>query len=223
MVCRELRCLNLPRRCSWFWAQSALNEHGVYIDLHDGTSQGGSVVYVERASMVNSVFDMMAEVESAEALSARLRTQRSDISFIWTVADASPNGFSAETSPAVTLLRESRDEILAVVNSFLDPNWGIHVRDTASNSLTRHRNLRARATEARGDIDYQKMMDIFDLRLFNQDGTFKKNGGATKPTNQDVDLTVYQIATKPATREVWLKVPRKTKWRYVDLKKLFAD
>ena len=97
------------------------------------------------------------------------------------------------------------------------------MRDTASNSLTRYRNLRARATEARGTIDHQKMMDIFDLRLFNQDGTFKKNGGATKPTNQDVDLTVYQIVTKPATREVWLKVPLKTKWRYVDLKRLFAD
>ena len=87
--------------------------------------------------------------------------------------------------------------------------------DTASDSLTRYRNLRARATEAKGSIDAGRMVDIFDPRLFNPDGTLKEGGGATKPTNQDVDLTVQQIATKPSTREVWLKVPLKTKWRHV--------
>lgn len=216
----KLANVNWP---GWFWAQSAINDAGVYIDLHDGTGSGGSVVYLERSSLINSVLDMMAEVDNAEALGRRLRTHRADISFIWTVADASPIGFSAETSPAASLRRDAENDLLAVVNSFLDPDWGLHVRDTASNSLTRYRNLHERATEARGTIDIGKMMDIFDLNLFNPDGTFKESGGATKPTNQDVDLTVYQIATKPATREVWLKVPLKTKWRHVDLKKLFED
>ena len=31
-----------------------------------------------------------------------------------------------------------------------------------------------------------------DLRTFNEDGTHAENGGATKPTKQDADSTVYQ-------------------------------
>jgi hypothetical protein len=40
---------------------TALNEQGVYLDIHDGTSMGGSVVYEERPSSLNGLADLMAE------------------------------------------------------------------------------------------------------------------------------------------------------------------
>jgi len=68
---------------------------------------------------------------------------------------------------------------LGMVNTFLNPDWGIHKRDTASNSLTHLKNVRERAAEALGEIDAEKMMEIFDLPLFNEDGTFREKGGPT--------------------------------------------
>jgi len=165
----------------------------------------------------------MAECSSAEALSTRFRSRRPDISFIWTVADATPNGFSFEAATADVLRRNAEQDTLVVVNTFLNPDWGLHVRDTVSNSLTRLKNLRARAEESHGSIDTAKMMEIFDMRLFNEDGTFKENGGVTKPTKQDADLTVYQVVTDPAKLQMWIKVPLKTQWRQIDLERMFKN
>ena len=59
--------------------------------------------------------------------------------------------------------------------------------------------------------------------LFNEDGTFKENGGATKPTKQDADLTNYQVVSDLTNLELWVKLPAlKTEWRHLDLKQLFA-
>ena len=59
--------------------------------------------------------------------------------------------------------------------------------------------------------------------LFNDDGTFKENGGATKPELFDADITVHQIVTDLSARIVWLKVPQKTGWREVDLNAVFTS
>ena len=83
--------------------------------------------------------------------------------------------------------------------------------------------MTARADEAHGKIDAAKMREIFDIPLFNQDGTFKENGGATKPKNQDVDLTNYQVVADLKSLDVWLKLSALgTDWRHVDLKQLFV-
>jgi len=52
-------------------------------------------------------------------------------------------------------------------------------------------------------------------------GTFRDDGGVTKPTKQDADVIDHQIVTSPSDLEVWMKIPLKTAWRHVDLKKLF--
>jgi hypothetical protein len=49
--------------------------------------------------------------------------------------------------------------------------------------------------------------------LFNDDGTFKENGGATKPKKFDADITVHQIVTDRSELKLWLKIPQKTDWR----------
>ena len=206
----------------WLWAMTAVNEKGVYVDVHDGTSMGGSVVFIDRPSFVNSVLDIMAESDSAETVSRRFNGLRNDASWIWTIADASPNGFSYETPPYDSRRRDAGGDTLAVVNTFLNPDWGMHTRDTVSNSLKRYENLTDRLAESHGQIDAEKAMEIFDRPLFNPDGTFKENGGPTKPTKLDADITDHQIVTDLGKLQVWLKIPQKTQWRHVDLKALFA-
>ena len=206
----------------WLWAMSAINDKGVYVDVHDGTSMGGMVVSAERPSFINAVIDFLAECDTSADLSNRFNGTRTDVAFIWTVADATGDCFSFETNLAENRRRDPDANVLAVVNTFLNPDWGYHARDTVSHSLERNENLRARAADHHGTIEADTMMDIFDIPLFNDDGTFKENGGPTKPTKQDADLTNHQIVTNPKTLDVWLKIPLKTEWRHVDLKTLFV-
>ena len=212
--------LNWP---GMLFAASAVNNKGVYADLHDGTSMGGNIVCVDRSSFVNAVFDMMAECDHAEAVSNRFNSQRNDLSWIWTIADSTPNGFSFECPNWDNRRRNPDGDTLTVVNTYMNLDWGIHKRETLSNSLRRFDNLNARLAESHGKIDATKAMDIFDTPLFNEDGTFKENGGATKPKKFDADITVHQIVTDLSELKVWLKIPQKTDWREVDLKKLFTD
>lgn len=207
----------------WLWAATAINDRGVYVDLHDGTAMGGMVVSVDRPSFAAVALDILAECVTSADLSNRFNGSRTDVSFIWTVADQTGDCFSYETSTlADNRRRNPEGTSLAVVNSFFDPDWGLHVRDTVSHSLERYSNLQARSADAHGQIDANRMMDIFDLRLFNDDGTLKKDGGVTKPTEQDADLTNYQFVTSPSTLDVWMKIPLQTEWRHVDLKALFV-
>jgi len=206
----------------WGFAQSILNDKGVYTDMHDGTSMGGQVVSVDRPSFANAMFDWLVESSSAEAIGTRFGGARTDVPFIWGIADKGGNCFSVETALYANMRVDPTASYLGVVNSFLNPNWGVHLRDTVSNSLTRLKNVRERADEALGRIDAAKMMEIFDLPLFNEDGTFRAKGGPTKVTVQDVDLTNYQIVTDLNALQVWLKIPQKGDWRHIDLKAMFA-
>ncbi|MEM8644624.1 MAG: hypothetical protein AAGF09_07065 [Pseudomonadota bacterium] len=66
------------------------------------------------------------------------------------------------------------------------------------------------------------MRQIFDLPLFNEDGSFRENGGATKPTKIDADLTNWQNVVDMKTLETWIKLPTISGWINVDMPKLFS-
>ncbi len=93
-----------------------------------------------------------------------------------------------------------------------------------SNSLRRYSNVSDRLAEHKGKVDADVVRQIMDLRLFNEDGTFVENGGATKPTNQDADITTHQIVADVKRRQLWLKVPVPdyfVDWTHVDLNELW--
>ena len=208
----------------WTFALTGLNDKGVYTDMHDGSSMGGQVLSADRPSFMHQVFDFLSDSDTASAMTLRYNATRVDFPSIWGVADPSGDINAIETTLYDSRKRLPEGDFITVVNTHLLPDWGIQARDTISNSLTRYKNLMARAEEAKGKIDAAKMREIFDLSLFNEDGTFKKNGGATKPTKQDADLTNYTVVTDLNTLEMWIKLPPpevKTDWRYIDLKKLF--
>ncbi|WP_416838740.1 C45 family autoproteolytic acyltransferase/hydolase [Haloferax sp. DFSO52] len=207
----------------WICASTLINDKGVYADVHDGTSMGGAVVAIDRPSFLLEMMDFVADCSTAEAMSYRFNGTLTDAPIIWLIADKSGECFSYETTLYEHRRRDPDDSTFVTVNTFMNPDWGLHKRDTVSNSLTRYKNLTERAQDSHGEIDSEKMMEIFDTPLFNEDGTFREHGGATKPTKQDADLTTHQIVTDLNGLDIWVKIPLRTEWRHVDLSVLFNE
>ena len=98
-------------------------------------------------------------------------------------------------------------------------------RETVSNSIQRFENMTARLAENKGKVNAEMVRNLMDLRLFNEDGTFAENGGATKPTKQDADSTNYQTVFDVKRRQLWMKVPAPdyfADWTHFDLNELFG-
>ena len=202
---------------------TAINEKGVYLDLHDGTSMGGSVVFIERPSILNQLTDFMSESPTMDALVARLNSNLLSASMILSIADENGAGSMECSSLAGNRLRTEQGDAIAVVNTFLGETWGLGKRETVSNSLRRYANMNDRLAENKGKVNDQVVREIFDLTLFNPDGTFKENGGATKPIKQDADVTNYQMVCDINKRLVWLKTPSPDyfrDWTFIDLNEL---
>jgi hypothetical protein len=203
---------------------TAINERGVYFDVHDGSSMGGSVVYIDRSSTLNALNDLIAETPTMAALTRRLNSAAASISYILNIADETGASSFECSALAGSRVRLPAESALVGVNSFMNPDWGIHQRETVSNSLRRFANMTARLTDSKGQIDATKTRQLMDLRLFNEDGTFAENGGCTKPTVQDADLTNYQIVTNVSQRQIWMKIPNPdhfADWTHIDLNELW--
>ena len=206
----------------WTFCVTAFNDKGVYVDMHDGTSMGGQVVAAERPCFEHQVFDFLSDADSCSAIASRFGATRVEFPSIWGIADASGDKCSYETTLYDSRRRLPDGDYLTVVNTFLNEDWGLHIRDTISNSLTRFKNVEARAAEAHGALDVEKMRQIFELTLFNEDGSFRENGGPTKPKKQDADLTNYTIAADLKNLQLWVRLPPSNgDWQHVDLKALF--
>ncbi len=93
-------------------------------------------------------FDFLAECESTDTVSTRFLGTRTNVSFIWTLADHSGNCCSFETTLYDNRRRNPQGDTLVTTNTFLNPDWGLYVRDTLSNSLTRYKNITARAARS---------------------------------------------------------------------------
>ena len=205
-------------------AATTLNEKGVYLDMHDGTSMGGSQIYTNRPSIMNVLQDLLNEAPTRDALVSRLNGISNSMSLIFTVGDETSVASVECSSLGGNRLRPAVGESYVVVNTFLEESWGVGKRETVSNSLRRYANMTDRLAENAGRIDAQVTRDLMDLRIFNEDGSFAENGGCTKPALQDADLTNQQMVTDVVNRKVWLKVPVPDyfqDWTEVDLKQLW--
>ncbi|MEM9497269.1 MAG: C45 family peptidase [Pseudomonadota bacterium] len=203
-----------------------INDQGVYLDVHDGSSMGGSVVYEERAATGTMIVDILEDVASREALVSRINGISVTVSAILSVADGQSASSVECSSLAGNRERVAEGDSYVVVNTFFEPSWGLGIRETVSNSLKRFRNMTDRLADNAGSMNAAKTREIMDLRLFNPDGSFAENGGATKPANQDADLTNHQMVTDIANQTVWLKVPVPeyfADWTEVDLRELWAS
>ena len=188
-------------------AFTALNEHGAYFDLHDGTSMGGSLIYKERPSLLNELTDFMSECSSLASLIARFNGTANSAATIFSMCDENSGAAMECSSLGGNRVRLPDGESIVITNTFFGANWGLGARETVSNSICRFENMTARLAESAGKVDAATVRDLMDLRLFNEDGTFAENGGCTKPTKQDADLTNHQVVTDVKRRKMWMKVP----------------
>lgn len=207
-----------------YFLLTAVNDQGVYIDLHDGTSMGGSIVYVDRASVLATLTDLIGDVASTSAVVRRLNAVANSTSVILTVADPTVAASMECSSLGGNRLRAAEGDSLVVVNTFMNPDWGLAQRETVSNSIRRFDNMTARLGEHPQDVDPALVRDLMDLTLFDSEGGFAQNGGCTKPTKIDADSTVYQTVCDVARRRLWVKVPHPdhfADWTLVDLAELW--
>lgn len=186
---------------------TAINEHGAYLDIHDGTSMGGSIVFTDRMPVTQVLSDLMAETNSLPAMVRRLNTISTSISIILTLADAETAGSMECSAPGGNRYRKADGDALVTVNTHLIDDWGMGQRDSVSYSLERFANMTNRLKENKGKIDAQATRNLMDLRLYDADGNVLPDGGCTKPINQDVDVTVYQAFTDVKRKEMSLKIP----------------
>ena len=190
-----------------YCAFTAMNEHGVYLDVHDGTSMGGSLVFLERPSLLNTLTDILSETADLKSVKSRFNGMLNSLSIIFTLTDKKDAASVEGSSLGGNRIRNAKDDTLVVANSFFNEDWGLGKRETVSNSLRRFANMTDRLAEKRGQVDAQMTRDLMDLRLFNEDGSFKENGGCTKPALQDADLTNYQTVFDINAQKVWIKIP----------------
>ncbi|ANQ52586.1 hypothetical protein MY04_5254 [Flammeovirga sp. MY04] len=203
---------------------TAMNEKGVYIDVHDGTSMGGSVVFLERPSILNELIDIMSESPSLDAVKSRFNGMNNSVSIIFTIADKNSAASVEASSLNGNRVRLPKGESLTVVNTFLVDDWGLGKRETVSNSLRRYSNMEAQVAAHKGKIDYEVTKELMDIRLFNEDGSFKENGGCTKPALQDADITVYQTVFDINKQKIAIKIPvteHFADWTEIDLNELW--
>ena len=186
---------------------TALNEHGVYFDLHDGTSMGGSLIYKQRPSLLNTLTDFISECGSLDSLISRFNGTSNSASTIFSMGDEKSGASMECSSLAGNRVRMPEGDSMAVANTFFCSDWGLGQRETVSNSIRRFENMTARLSENAGKIDAGIVRNLMDLRIFNEDGSFAENGGCTKPANQDADLTNHTVVTDVKARKMWIKVP----------------
>ncbi|WP_281615930.1 C45 family autoproteolytic acyltransferase/hydolase [Flammeovirga sp. SubArs3] len=204
---------------------TALNEKGVYMDIHDGSSMGGTIVATERPPILNTVVDILSEVNSSDEVKTKFNGLLSSISIILTVADTNTVLSIECSSLAGNRVKHTADDSLVIANTFTNDDWGIGRRETVSHSLQRFTNIANHLKENRGKIDVGLMKELMDLKLFNEDHSLMKNGGCTKPQLIDGDITNYQIVCDVSNLLLWVKMPEPefyTKWTPISLKELFA-
>jgi hypothetical protein len=205
---------------------TALNECGAYMDLHDGTSMGSSVVCYDRIPSTSLLSDLMAESPSLTAMVHRFNTYAMSTAMILTLADESSGASMECSSLAGSRVRNPDGESMVVVNTFLDNSWSIGKWDSATHSWSaRLPNMTGHLAANKGKVDAKVTRDLMDLPLYDDDGNVVRGGGCTKPINHDEDITVHQVVTDVKRREMWLKVPAPSAfadWTHIDLKELWG-
>lgn len=188
-----------------FYATTALNGAGIFMELNNGMPSGGDLWYQNRIPNTVSLLSFVLDSWSLEEMEAHFMSVRAAFAAVVMVCDPDLGRcyewpvFDIKQSPPV------RPGLLVATNHFTNPHWGLpEPRDDRSwLSVTRRNNLINLGDNLKGGIDEDVMREILD--------TSHDNLGPTG------DNTVYQVVASPRDRRVWLKVPSVTGWVRLDL------
>jgi hypothetical protein len=191
------------------YVATAMNSAGLFLELNSGTQMGLSL---SRVSIFTTLFTILQDYPSLAAARRPLLSTLADISAIVNVAD--PTGAS---SFEISLYdsRECRPTdrgFLAATNHFVDPTWPFAQIDesiASGTTLQRYANILKLGRQYRGRFSPQVMMQLLDTTI--------PNGGPT-----EVHETIFQVVAEPASRRIWIKMPRVQDWTGLDLAPVFG-
>ena len=193
--------------------QSGMNSRGLFIDLQNGELSDRATRPVTPGSY--QLLSFLLDYGSVDEVSRAFDATAVNLGLIINAADSS-SASVFEWSPTAGVRRRTGGGLLASANHFVDPAWppplvtGDAVPYGAAGAFSRERydNLLSSGEQAKGRLNREGMMEIFD-RVISE-------GGPSFP-----DLTMYHLVALPVERAVWIKAPQYSGWEKVDLGALF--
>jgi hypothetical protein len=193
------------------YAPTGMNRDGLFLELNAGN---WTHYFPERSPIVLTIQSMLHTYSTVAQLDAPFKAVLANLSSIVNAADERESlSYECYTDGRVKARGPDESGLMAATNHFVDPSW-VEIAPPDSTTIARRDNLLARARESKGSIDADRMMKIFDLALLDKDGKVNPQGGAT------VDGTIYQVATVPHDRIIYLKAPGTFDWQKIELKAL---
>jgi hypothetical protein len=191
------------------YVATAMNAEGLFMELNSGTQMGFSL---GRSSIFTTLFTILQDYPSLGAAQKLLLSTLADISSIVNVAD--PGGacsFEMSLYDSRACRLTDRD-FLAATNHFVDPTWPFTQIDesiASGTTLQRYENILKLGRKFRGRFSPEVMMQLLDTTI--------PAGGPT-----ELRETIFQVVAEPASRRIWIKMPRVQNWTGLDLAPIFG-
>jgi hypothetical protein len=212
-------------------SETLMNNKRLFISDNNGMASGGVDVRGNRPDFISEFYRFMLDCSSMRELDDDIQATRPNTAII--VNAAGPDvAYSYEetltSGGAVSnLIRRSGDDgLLVATNHFIDPLWKNYKPQTTSsqfsntwitNSELRYSNLVNQATQNKGTIDVQKMLEIRDVMIDNGGATVQHADFGGVPFSTDL-----QVVFVPQSEVLWMKVANGT-WQNANLGTLFAS
>ncbi|HJO93356.1 MAG TPA: C45 family autoproteolytic acyltransferase/hydrolase [Victivallales bacterium] len=202
----------------------AMNNKGIYTQENTGTGTEGNIIYSNRPSIFNEITSAMFDSDTLATFEARINMTRA--SFPLTIMGASPEkAFYLENATIGSKKRsvDAKEGVIAAVNQFYDPAWGITPLPSPSGwfSDARRQNILKLAKNNKGKIDCVKIKEILDEPLFDKNDVLSKGVSVFKENSVTSVVTVWQVISLPAKRELQFRIPKSTNWISIDLNNFF--
>jgi len=191
--------------------ETFMNSKGLFIaDDNAGINDAAPET---RPEFITEFFRFMFDYSDLKGLDAGIRGTSPDVA--WIVDVAGPDGAYVYEKMTNKTIQRTGDGVIAAANHFTDPAWNLAA--PPEHSLSRYNNLLRQATEVKGSIDAQKMMQIRDVCLENGGSKFCHSElfGNNYSSN-------HQVVFMPASKTLWMKVMDKN-WQKVELGPLFGN
>ena len=192
------------------YAVNALNEAGMFIELNNASPSGNGKRAPERMHATLTLFSMMQDADTMHYLDAFFATTKCNAAYAIGVTDGkTARAYEWDVEGVQRGDDASHPGVMVMTNHFASPAWNRPepADEKSWQSVTRRKNLQARAEEYKGKIDAVRMMKLMDLDI---------PSGGTKS-----ELTRYQLTVQPQDRTIWLKIPEQSDWTKLELKQLF--
>lgn len=191
------------------YVATAMNADGLFMELNSGTQMGFSL---GRTSLFTTLFTILQDYPSLAAAQKPLLATLADISSIVNVADPA-GACSFEISLYDSRACRPTDRgFLVATNHFVDPTWPFTQIDesiASGTTLQRYENIVKLGRKYRGRFSPAVMMELLDTTL--------PAGGPT-----ELHETIFQVVAEPASRRIWIKMPRVQNWTGLDLAPIFG-